>query len=88
MLSDYWNFINTIVQWIPCRAYCLIGMSSAITGVPISGRKTAIITGASRGIGAGPVKAFLEEGYNVAATARSIGDSFVGSPALVLRRTR
>jgi NAD(P)-dependent dehydrogenase (short-subunit alcohol dehydrogenase family) len=84
MLSDNWNFINTIVQWIPRRAYCLISMSSAITGVPMSGRKTAIITGASRGIGAGLVKAFLEAGYNVAATARSFGDSFVGSPTLVL----
>jgi NAD(P)-dependent dehydrogenase (short-subunit alcohol dehydrogenase family) len=34
--------------------------------------KTAIITGASRGIGAGLVKAFLERGYNVVANSRSI----------------
>jgi len=34
--------------------------------------KTAIITGASRGIGAGLVKAFLERGYNVVANSRNI----------------
>lgn len=33
--------------------------------------KTAIITGASGGIGAGLVKGFLEEGYNVVATSRA-----------------
>ena len=36
----------------------------------MSGGKTAIITGASRGIGAGLVEGFLEKGYNVVATAR------------------
>ena len=34
--------------------------------------KTAIITGASRGIGAGLVEAFLERGYNVVANSRNI----------------
>jgi NAD(P)-dependent dehydrogenase (short-subunit alcohol dehydrogenase family) len=34
--------------------------------------KTAIVTGASQGIGAGIVSAFLERGYKVAATARSM----------------
>jgi NAD(P)-dependent dehydrogenase (short-subunit alcohol dehydrogenase family) len=34
------------------------------------GKQTAIITGASGGIGAGLVGAFLEEGYNVVATSR------------------
>jgi len=34
--------------------------------------KTAIITGASRGIGAGLVDAFLKRGYNVVANSRSI----------------
>jgi len=34
--------------------------------------KTAIITGASRGIGAGLVKAFLDRGYNVVANSRNI----------------
>jgi NAD(P)-dependent dehydrogenase (short-subunit alcohol dehydrogenase family) len=33
--------------------------------------KTVIVTGASQGIGAGIVKAFLARGYNVAGTARS-----------------
>src|SRR5499433_3338913 len=35
-------------------------------------RKTAIVTGASRGIGAGLVEAFLERGYNVVANSRNI----------------
>src|SRR5215475_8861900 len=34
--------------------------------------KTAIVTGASRGIGAGLVKAFLKRGYNVVANSRNI----------------
>jgi len=34
-------------------------------------RKTVIVTGASQGIGAGIVKAFLARGYDVAGTARS-----------------
>jgi NAD(P)-dependent dehydrogenase (short-subunit alcohol dehydrogenase family) len=34
--------------------------------------KTAITTGASRGIGAGLVQAFLERGYNVVANSRNI----------------
>src|SRR6478736_3858421 len=34
-------------------------------------QKTVIVTGASQGIGAGVVKAFLARGYNVVGTARS-----------------
>ncbi len=34
------------------------------------GKKTAIVTGASGGIGGGLVEGFLEEGYNVVATSR------------------
>src|SRR3989440_11288514 len=34
-------------------------------------RKTVIVTGASQGIGAGIVRAFLARGYNVVGTARS-----------------
>lgn len=37
--------------------------------------KTAIVTGASQGIGAGIVKAFIERGYNVVATARKMTQS-------------
>src|SRR5437763_14170626 len=33
--------------------------------------KTVIVTGASQGIGAGIVRAFLERGYNVVGTARN-----------------
>src|SRR5258707_13171747 len=35
-------------------------------------QKTAIVTGASRGIGAGLVEAFLKRGYNVVANSRHI----------------
>src|SRR2546421_5664041 len=38
-------------------------------------RKTVIVTGASQGIGAGIVQAFLARGYNVVGTARSATES-------------
>ena len=44
-------------------------------------RKTAIVTGASRGIGAGIVKGFLERGYNVCAKSRSMTQSSEISPS-------
>lgn len=44
-------------------------------------RKTVIITGASQGIGAGVVKAFLARGYNVVGTARSATKSKELSPS-------
>ena len=47
-------------------------------------KKTAIITGASQGIGAGLVAAFLKEGYNVVATSRNVSQSLTASPSLVL----
>lgn len=47
-------------------------------------KKTAIVTGASGGIGAGLVEAFRKEGYNVVATSRKICQSLVASPGLVL----
>jgi NAD(P)-dependent dehydrogenase (short-subunit alcohol dehydrogenase family) len=50
----------------------------------MSGKKTAIVTGASQGIGAGLVEAFLEEGYNVVATSRDASQSLTPSPSLVL----
>jgi NAD(P)-dependent dehydrogenase (short-subunit alcohol dehydrogenase family) len=50
----------------------------------MSDKKTAIITGASGGIGAGLVEAFLREGYNVVATSLSTSRSLTASPNLVL----
>src|ERR1700755_2919867 len=49
-------------------------------------QKTAIVTGASRGIGAGLVEAFLKRDYNVVANSRHItkGNPFVASPNLAL----
>lgn len=38
-------------------------------------QKTVLITGASQGIGAGLVNAFLEHGYNVVATSRQVSRS-------------
>src|ERR1700751_4261976 len=40
-----------------------------------SKQKTVIVTGASQGIGAGVVQAFLDRGYNVVANSRSITSS-------------
>jgi NAD(P)-dependent dehydrogenase (short-subunit alcohol dehydrogenase family) len=50
----------------------------------MSGRKTAIITGASGGIGAGLVDGFLTEGYNVVATSREATRKLTSSDSLVL----
>lgn len=54
----------------------------------MSQSKTAIVTGASQGIGAGLVEAFLREGYNVVATSLDVSQSaalhVVASPSLVL----
>jgi len=46
-------------------------------------KKTAIITGASGGIGSGLVEAFLEEGYNVVATSRDASRKLTASGSLV-----
>jgi NAD(P)-dependent dehydrogenase (short-subunit alcohol dehydrogenase family) len=50
----------------------------------MSGKKTAIITGASGGIGAGLVEGFLKEGYNVVATSREANRKLTASASLVL----
>ncbi len=50
----------------------------------MSDKKTAIVTGASQGIGAGLVEGFLKQGYNVVATSRNVSQSLTASPSLVL----
>jgi NAD(P)-dependent dehydrogenase (short-subunit alcohol dehydrogenase family) len=50
----------------------------------MSGNRTTIVTGASHGIGAGLVEAFLKKGYNVVATALNATKSLTASPALFL----
>ncbi len=49
-------------------------------------QKTGVVTGASQGIGAGVVEAFLKLGYSVVANSRNITDAspFPTSPNLVL----
>src|SRR4051812_34199100 len=48
--------------------------------------QTAIVTGASQGIGAGVVKAFAERGFNVVANSRRISESkeLAGSDKIAL----
>ena len=50
----------------------------------MAGKKTAIITGASGGIGSGLVERFLEEGYNVVATSREANRKLTTSGSLVV----
>ncbi|HTA87645.1 MAG TPA: SDR family oxidoreductase [Silvibacterium sp.] len=51
----------------------------------MAGKKTVIVTGASQGIGAAVVHAFLDRGYNVVATSRSVSKAgFATSPKLAL----
>jgi NAD(P)-dependent dehydrogenase (short-subunit alcohol dehydrogenase family) len=53
-------------------------------GLRMSGKQTAIITGAAGGIGAGLVEGFLGEGYNVVATSRHTNRELTTSGSLVL----
>jgi len=46
-----------------------------------SPRKTAIVTGASQGIGAGIVRAFVERGFNVVANSRKVTESTEVAPS-------
>src|ERR1700751_1594938 len=46
-----------------------------------STRKTAIVTGASQGIGAGIVKGFVERGFNVVANSRKMTQSTEVAPS-------
>ncbi len=51
----------------------------------MASKKTVIVTGASQGIGAAIVQAFLDRGYNVVATSRNVSRAgFAPSPNLAL----
>ena len=51
----------------------------------MASKKTVIVTGASQGIGAAVVQAFLDRGYHVVATSRSVSKAgFAPSPNLAL----
>jgi NAD(P)-dependent dehydrogenase (short-subunit alcohol dehydrogenase family) len=49
----------------------------------MSASRTAIVTGASGGIGVGLVEAFLKQGYNVVGTSLNVSRSMTASPGLV-----
>jgi NAD(P)-dependent dehydrogenase (short-subunit alcohol dehydrogenase family) len=51
----------------------------------MANNKTVIVTGASQGIGAAVVQAFLDRSYNVVATSRGVSKvGFAPSPNLAL----
>jgi NAD(P)-dependent dehydrogenase (short-subunit alcohol dehydrogenase family) len=50
----------------------------------MSPKRTAIVTGASQGIGAALVEALLNAGYNIVATSRHVNQSLAASSDLVL----
>jgi NAD(P)-dependent dehydrogenase (short-subunit alcohol dehydrogenase family) len=51
----------------------------------MASKKTVIVTGASQGIGAAVVQAFLDRSYNIVATSRSVSRAgFAPSPNLAL----
>src|SRR5205807_4624781 len=68
-------------QW--CTATKAVSRKEADMG---NEQKTVIVTGASQGIGAGVVQAFLDRGYNVVANSRNITKSaaFTESAQLAL----
>src|ERR1700730_2216834 len=78
--------VDTIVQlFLLCGTGVITPVHAVFrTGVYMPDHKTAIITGASRGIGAGIVEAFLKQGYNVVATARSVSQQLTPSTSIVL----
>src|SRR5882724_636122 len=57
------------------RPRCFRGHAFWRQATMSSQRKTAIVTGASQGIGAGIVKAFVERGFNVVANSRKVSQS-------------
>ena len=67
----------------PADARCVKTLAE-LGAIRMSDKKTAIVTGASGGIGAGLVEAFLKEGYNVVATSLNVSQSLTASPGLVL----
>jgi NAD(P)-dependent dehydrogenase (short-subunit alcohol dehydrogenase family) len=50
----------------------------------MSDARTAIVTGAQQGIGAGLVEGFLRDGYNVVGTSRQASQLLTASPRLIL----
>jgi NAD(P)-dependent dehydrogenase (short-subunit alcohol dehydrogenase family) len=80
--------INTIVQWtIRGASGLIVDMGQVVVPGQESSmlnKKTAIVTGAGQGIGAGLVEGFLRKGYNVVATSRTVTQSLTTSASLIL----
>jgi NAD(P)-dependent dehydrogenase (short-subunit alcohol dehydrogenase family) len=67
---------DTIVQFSLRRVPGVIRAGKQLEGKEMTNtEKTVIVTGASRGIGAGLVEAFLTRGYRVVANSRTITDT-------------
>jgi len=72
-------------EWSANRDFSIREIRTFVkNGVYMSEKKTAIITGASGGIGSGLVEAFRTEGYSVVATSLNTEPSLAASPSLVL----
>jgi NAD(P)-dependent dehydrogenase (short-subunit alcohol dehydrogenase family) len=72
-----------------CRVFALLAQTRLCIGTLnegayMSAKQTAIVTGASGGIGAGLVEAFLKEGYSVVGTSLNGSQSMTPSASLVL----
>jgi NAD(P)-dependent dehydrogenase (short-subunit alcohol dehydrogenase family) len=62
-----------------------VNHSILVLGLCMPGKKTVIVTGASQGIGAAVVQGFLDRGYNVVATSRTVSTAGLApSPNLAL----
>src|SRR6202034_1495248 len=69
MIENYDASLSAIAESLVM--YCGEVVAAKETYMASKG-KTVIVTGASQGIGAGVVEAFLDRGYNVVANSRNI----------------
>jgi NAD(P)-dependent dehydrogenase (short-subunit alcohol dehydrogenase family) len=86
-VAPYEGIADTFVQLFPSRS---AGLLTSVEGAVerkrsvMAKNKTAIVTGASQGIGAGLVEGFLKSGYRVVATSLRAGESLRPTPELVV----